>query len=56
MAFYTKPLYAFVHLFANGTVEITGTQSNWASPTPVERNYPDPLSLTTFISDRVLNS
>ena len=54
MAFYTNPLYAFVNLYANGTIEIKGTQSGWASPTPEDRNYPDPNSLTTFISDRTL--
>lgn len=54
MAFYTDPLFAFVDLYANGVIEIKGAQSDWESPTPTERTYPNPGSLTAFISDRTL--
>ena len=52
MAFYANPLFAFVQLYENGMIEIHGAQTNWESPTPKERNYPNPGALTTFISDR----
>ena len=55
MAFYADPLFAFVHFYENGVLEIKGTRTDWESPSPAERGFPNSDNLTTFISDRTLS-
>ena len=54
MAFYIEPLYTYLTLFSDGVVKVAGTQTDWMSPSPEERGYPDVDQLTTYIADRTL--
>lgn len=52
MAYYTDPLFAFVTLYDDGLIEITGSTSAWQSPTPGEMGFPGADHLNTYIRSR----
>lgn len=54
MAPYTDPLFTFLTFHADGTIEVAGRESSWASPTPRERGYPNADGLTSIIQQRRL--
>ena len=56
MAPYTDPLYTFLTLHDDGTIDVEGRKSGWATPTPSERGYPEADRLTAFIRERRLAS
>src|SRR5690606_33411706 len=48
------PLYTFLTLSSDGTVEIRGKKSVWNEPTPRDRGYPEYESLSSSIIGRRL--
>lgn len=56
MAPYSRALYTFITLHANGVIEIEASQAEWEAPSPSERNYPEAANLTPFIQARRLQT
>ena len=56
MAHYSRALYTFMTLHADGVIEIEASHAEWESPTPSERNYPKADELTPFIRARRLQT
>lgn len=56
MAPYRDALFATVSFFPDGQIEIEGRRSDWVSPSPDERGFPDAAGLTPYISDRRLSA
>ena len=54
MAAYTDPLYTFLTFHSDQSIEIRGSQSTWASPSPQERGFPKWSELGTEIVERRL--
>jgi predicted phosphodiesterase len=54
MAPYRDPLYTFLTLSADGTVEIRAKKSIWNEPTPRDRGYPNLERLASSITGRRL--
>ena len=54
MAPYADPLFAFMELDPAGSIRLTGRKSTFRNPTPAERGYPNPNTVTASITDRVL--
>ena len=52
---YRDPLYAVVTVRPDGSVQIEGKTSEFASPTPTERGFPGAARVSTKISDRLLH-
>ncbi|MDE2732185.1 MAG: metallophosphoesterase [Bacteroidota bacterium] len=56
MAHYSRALYTFMTLRADGMLEVEASHAEWESPTPAERNYPRADELTPFIRARRLQT
>ena len=54
MAPYSRALYTFLTLHADGVIEIEASHAEWESPSPKERNFPGAEELTPFIEARRL--
>ncbi len=51
-AMYADPLYCFVTIDPKGEIIIEGRSSQFMSPTPAEKKYPDAEKISASISDR----
>ncbi|MBL7817160.1 MAG: hypothetical protein JNL70_19205 [Saprospiraceae bacterium] len=51
-AMYKDPLFAFVTIDPSGKIAIEGRQSQFVSPTPMEKKYRDAARISAVISDR----
>ncbi|MEO1617247.1 MAG: metallophosphoesterase [Planctomycetota bacterium] len=56
MAAYTDPLFTFLTFHPDQSIEVAGCVSDWATPTPKERDYPGWADLNTVIVGRRLTS
>ncbi len=54
LASYKDSLFSFIKFHENGLIEIEGRKSDWKSPSPQERGFPQAKTLTPYISDRQL--
>lgn len=54
MAPYRDALFAFATFDPAGEIRIEGRESEWAKPSPAERNYPKADEISAVISDRLL--
>ena len=52
MASYSDPLYAFMELDPAGIIRLTGKASTFRKPTPTERGYPNPETVSASIANR----
>ncbi|MEQ8765218.1 MAG: metallophosphoesterase [Planctomycetota bacterium] len=50
MATYRDPLFAFADFHRDGKIVLTGRSSDWVSPTPKDRGYPEELGAPAITS------
>ena len=52
MAPYSDPLFAFMEFDPAGVIRLTGKASSFRKPTPAERGYPNPETVSACIANR----
>ncbi len=54
MAYYEDALFGFLSFYADGSIMLEGSRTDWRSPSPASLGFPGADQLNTFISDKTL--